>query len=66
MIDKMDIKEIIRLEKTAKPLPENHKLVFEQKLDRAFHQKNLMKPLLIAASILLFFSLGLYNFSSTS
>ncbi|MGB5394108.1 MAG: hypothetical protein WBN16_07650 [Lutimonas sp.] len=65
MINKMDIQEIIRSEKTAKPLPENHKLVFEQKLDRAFHQKDLFKPLLIAASMLLFFGLGLYNFSST-
>ena len=62
----MDVKEIIRLEKTAKPLPENHKFIFEQKLDRALHQKSLFKPLLIAVSMLLFFCLGLYNFSSTN
>ncbi|MFD1316566.1 hypothetical protein [Namhaeicola litoreus] len=60
----MDVREIIRNNSENRVLPENHKIEFEGKLDRAFHRKRVFKPFLVAASVVLIFSLGLYQFSS--
>jgi predicted RNase H-like nuclease (RuvC/YqgF family) len=62
----MDVREIISNKRENRTLPENHIIDFERKLDRTFHQKSILKPIMIAATIVIIFSLGLFNFSSTT
>lgn len=67
---KVDIREILRKEKTMQELPKNHRELFEQRLKKELPKKSNVnfKFLKIAASILLLLSLALvgYQLSKTN